>query len=96
MVHLHELCIYMFNTKDRHVFKPRPSFAWQGFLLSLCVCVRPCVHQQYISKSIEPINFIFGEGLFSDPGRKPFEFEKNCPGVRVGVEGSKFGPNHKR
>ncbi len=35
-------------------------------------------------KNIEPINFLFGESL-SDPGRKTFDFEKNCPGVRVCV-----------
>ncbi len=46
-----------------------------------------CVSVTKISKKIEPINFIFGGGLPSDPGRKPFDFEKNLPGVRVGLGG---------
>ncbi len=25
------------------IFKPRPCFAWQGFLLSICLSVCPCV-----------------------------------------------------
>ncbi len=57
-----------------------------GFLtlrLSVCVCVR----YQNISKTIKPINFIFGGGLPSDLGRKPFDFEQNHPGVRVGLGG---------
>ena len=41
-----------------------------------------------------------GGGLHSNPGRKPFDFEKqNRPGVRgfvcMGERGSKFGPNDK-
>ncbi len=60
-----------------------------GFLtLHLCVCVSIYLLAKYL-KNIQPINFIFGEGLPSDPGRKPFDFEKNCQGVRVGVGGSK-------
>ncbi len=58
--------------------------------LSVCVCPLPKYLKKYWT------NFIFGEGLSSDPGRKPFDFEKNCPGVRVGLGGSKFGPNDKR
>ncbi len=55
-----------------------------GFLtlrFSVCVCVHPCVCGQNISKSIEPDNFIFGGSLPSDPGRKPFNFEKKRQGL---------------
>ena len=44
---------------------------------------------KYISKNIEPIDFIFGGGLPSDTRRKPFDFEKNRPGVRVGLGGGR-------
>ena len=64
-----------------------------GFL-TLRLSVRVCVRFQNIQKNVEPINFIFGGSLPSNPWRKPFDFEKNHRGVRVGVEGSKFGPNH--
>ena len=37
-----------------------------------CVSVRV----QDNSKNIESINFIFGGGFLFDPGRKPFDFEK--------------------
>ncbi len=65
--------------------------------LSVCVCVCVCPFTKYLKK-FKPINFIFGGGLPSDPGRKPFDFDKNRPGVRVGVCGGgvKFGPNDKR
>ncbi len=54
-----------------------------GFLtFTLCVCPSVClsVCVQDISKSMEPINFIFGGGLPSDPRRKRLDFEKNRPG----------------
>ena len=72
----------------------------------MCVCETVC--EQNISKNIDSINFIFGGGLPSDPRRKPFDFDKNRPGVRVrvcvcvcgggsgGGGSSKFGPNDKR
>ncbi len=48
------------------VIKPKHG---QGFLL--CVCLSVCVSVSKISeKSIELINFIFGGGLPSDPGRE--------------------------
>ncbi len=56
----------------------------------LCVCLST----RYLKNL--PINFIFSEGLPSDPGRKWLDFEKNHPVGRVGVGGSKFGPNDKR
>ncbi len=43
-----------------------------------------CVSITKITKKIEPIKFIFGGSLPSDPGRKPFDFEKNRPRVRGG------------
>ncbi len=58
-----------------------------------------CVSVDKISqdiKSIQPINFIFGGSLSCDPRKKPLDFEKNRPGVRVALRGSKFGPNDKR
>ena len=61
-----------------------------------CPSVRLCVCEQNISKSIQPINFIFGASLPYDSGKNRLDFEKKCPGVRVGVGGSKFGPNDKR
>ncbi len=77
------------------ITKPHPMayFAWRGFTL----CLSACVSVKKISKNIQPISSIFGGSLPCDPGRKPFNFEKNRPGVRVGVGvGSKFGPNDKR
>ncbi len=62
----------------------------------VCPSVGVSVCVQNISKNIESINFIFGGGLPSDTRRKPFDFEKNRPGVRVGLGGSKFGPNDNR
>ena len=55
--------------------------------------------------NIEAINFIFGGGLLTDAGRKPFNFEKNHRRVRAcvcvcvcvgGGGGPNFGPNDKR
>ncbi len=70
-----------------------------GFL-TFALCVHVCICQQNISKNIEPINFVFGGSLPSDPGRKPFYFEKILPwgkGVCVCVGGgSNFAPNDKR
>ncbi len=61
------------------------------------VCVSVCLSMCKTTwKNTEPVNFIFGGGLPSDPGRKPFDFEKYRPGVRMGVGGPKFGPNDKR
>ncbi len=63
-----------------------------GFLTKcICACVCVCLFAKYLKK-YEPINFIFGGGLPSDPGRKPFDFEKNRPGVRVGVRGVEIWP----
>ncbi len=59
----------------------------------MCVCVSVTKISQ---KNIESIKFIFGGSLPSDPERKPIDFEKNLPGVRVGVGGLKYGPNDKR
>ena len=42
---------------------------------------------QNISKTIKPINFIFGGGFPLDLGRELFDFEKNHPGVGVGEWG---------
>ena len=44
--------------------------------LSVCVSVSVCVRYQNIWKKIEPINFIFGGSLPSNPDRKPFDLEK--------------------
>ena len=78
--------------------KPRPCFARRGFLLCVClsVCVFVFVSVSKISQKILNRSTSFLAGLPSDPGRKPFDFEKYHPGVRVGVGGSKFGPNDKR
>ena len=55
----------------------------------MCVCVSLCVSVNKISKkNNEPINFIFGGGLPSDPDRKPFDFEKNRPGGKGGPGGA--------
>ncbi len=51
-----------------------------------------------ISKVIEPITFIFGAGLPSEPAMKCFDFETNRPVVRVGLGGGggrEFWPNDK-
>ncbi len=58
-----------------------------SYLVFVCQSVCVCVRYQSISRNIKPINFIFGGSLPSDPGRKPFHFEKNRPRVRVGVGG---------
>ncbi len=56
------------------------------------VCLSVCpLSKQNISKNIEPINFIYGGGLPSDPGRNQSILKKNCPGVRMGVGGPKCG-----
>ncbi len=61
--------------------------------VSYFVFVSLCVSWQNISKNIEPINFIFGGSLSSNSGKKPFDFEQNCPGVMGGwEEGGEFGP----
>ncbi len=75
------------------IFNPGPCF-----LLCNCVCRDClCVRVQGNSKNIEPINFIFGGGLLSDPGKLGNHSisKKDRPGVKVGVEGPKFGPNDK-
>ncbi len=47
-----------------------------------------------ISKEkIESINFIFGGDLPSDTRKKPFDFEKNRPRVRVGLKVVVVGRN---
>ena len=46
---------------------------------------------------MQPINFILRGSLPCDPRKKRLDFEKKKrPGVRVGVEGPKLGPNDKR
>ena len=62
------------------VIKSCPWFAWQDFLL-LRLSVYVSVSK--ISQNVLPINFIFGGSLPSHPGRKPFDFEENCPEVRL-------------
>ncbi len=62
------------------LIKPCHCFAWRGFLL--CVCLSVCVSVTKISKKILNRPTIFGGGLPSDPGRKPFDFEKNRPRVK--------------
>ena len=79
------------------VFFLNPTHALQGgvsYFAFVCLSVCVCVRYQNISKNIEPINFIFGGSLPCDPGRKPFDFEKNPPGVRVcgGVGGGGIWP----
>ena len=45
----------------------------KGKLLFVCVTVRVC--GQDISKSSQPMNFIFGGSLPCDPRKKPLDFE---------------------
>ncbi len=73
--------------------KPRPCFIWRGLLHLFCIfpSIHMCVCFQYVSKNIEPINFIFGGSLPSDPGRRPFDFEKS-PWGKGGYGGSKIWP----
>ena len=61
----------------------------------MCVCVS--INKIHVSKkTIETINFIFGGGLPCEPVRTPFNFERNCPGVRVDVWGGGGGPKFGR
>ncbi len=55
-----------------------------------------CLLAKYLKKNIEPTNFIFGEGLPSDPGRKLLDFDKKYPRAKGGCGGPKFGSNDKR
>ncbi len=48
-----------------------------SYFAFVCVCLS--VRLQQNLKITEPINFIFGEGLLSDQGRKPFDFENKRP-----------------
>ncbi len=66
-----------------------PAHALHGeisYFAFVCLCICVCPLAKYL-KNIELINFIIGGSLPSDPGRKPFHFEKNRPRVRVGVGG---------
>ncbi len=83
------------------IFKPEvycnaPVCVCVYVYLSVCLSVCPLTKDQ---KIIEPMNFILGVSLSSYPRKKRLDFEKKCPGVRVGVAGAGgggvFEPNDK-
>ncbi len=50
-----------------------PDLPGACYIAFVCVRVPVC---KISPNNIEPINFIFGGSFPSDPGRKPFDFEK--------------------
>ncbi len=84
---------------DTSIVKPRPCFAWRGFLLSLCVCMRACVRLSVCKISqriLDRSTSFFVEAFPMAQGGNHSILKENCPEVRVGVWGPKFGPNDKR
>ncbi len=79
-----------------HMYVVKRMAGFLTFTLSVCLC------KISKKKNIEPINFIFGGGLPSDPKRKPFYLGKNRAGVRVigwwcgGGGVFEIGPKDKR
>ena len=78
-----------------------PAFAWRGFLLSLCVSVRPCVRltdNKISQKLSNRSTSLLVEAFPVTQGGNHSILNKKLPWDKGGSGGgvSKFGPNDKR
>ena len=79
------LLLFILPYKLQLLIKTPLALLASGVFL-FCWCV--CVCYQNISKSIYPMNFIFGGCLPSGPKMEWFNFERNLSGVRVNTCGT--------